>query len=155
MGCRNVRLWLRHFWARLSRENYMNITLFIMLISVTFIGLFLSSFTLHSFFKREIVYNQLNLSGEEILYTLFILIRLKHGLSVCNLFKYSLFSLNVEMHTYCYRRTHKTCRAGLKGILHSAAFPPLKTEGTFRCKCASVCKQTHNRLTLPCRCFGV
>ena len=48
----------------------------------------------------------------------------KHGLSVCNLFKYSLASLNVEMHTYCYRRTHKACRAGLKGPVCRGSFAP-------------------------------
>lgn len=66
---------------------------------------------------------------------------LKHALSVCNLFKYSLVSSNVEMHTYCYRRTQKACRVALKGwyaavlslplgMLNSIAFPPLKTEET-------------------------
>lgn len=87
---------------------------------------------------------------------------LKHGLSVCNLFKYSLVSLNVEMHTYCYRRTHKACRAGLRGwytaalllplgMLDSVAFPPLKTEDNFTCKCASVCagKQKHTAKQAP------
>lgn len=94
---------------------------------------------------------------------------LKHGLSVCNLFKYSLVSLNVEMHTYCYRRTHKACRAGLKGwytaalllplgILSSVAYPPLKTEETFTYKCESACasqhthrsKQTHTLMQMFC-----
>lgn len=82
---------------------------------------------------------------------------LKHGLSVCNLFKYSLVSSNVEMHTYCYRWTHKACRAALKGwytaalllppvTLNSVALPPLKTDETFTCKCA---KQTHTGKQAP------
>lgn len=85
---------------------------------------------------------------------------LKHSLSVYNLFRYSLVSLNVEMHTYCYRRTHKACRAGLRGwytaallfplgMLSSVAFPPLKTEETLTCKCASGCKQTHTAKQAP------
>lgn len=93
---------------------------------------------------------------------------LNHGLSVCNLFKYSLVSLNVEMHTYCYRWTHKACRAGLEGwytaalllplgILCSVAYPPLKTEETFTYKCANVCAPNiHievNKPALWCRCF--
>lgn len=81
----------------------------------------------------------------------------KQGLSVSNLFKYSLVSLNVGMHTYCYRRTQKACRAGLKGwytaalllplgMLCFVAVLPLKAaEETFLCKCASAHarKQTH------------
>lgn len=61
------------------------------------------------------------------------------------------------MHTYCYRRTQKACRAGLKGwytaalllplgMLCFVAVLPLKAaEETFLCKCASAHarKQTH------------
>lgn len=66
------------------------------------------------------------------------------------------------MHTYCYRWTHKACRAALKGwytatlllplgTLNSVAFPPLKTEETFTCKCVSVLsrKQTQTAKQAP------
>lgn len=81
---------------------------------------------------------------------------LKHALSVCNLFKYSLVSLNVEMHTYCYRQTHKACRAGLKGWYTAALLIPV---GMLNCvvkkpwhangKCVhtqtNTCSQTSSR----------
>ena len=85
---------------------------------------------------------------------------LKHGLSVSNLFKYSLVSLNVKMHTYCYCWTHKAYRAHLKGsyttalllplgTLISAAFPPLKTQENLYMQMREGSMHTHKQAHIP------
>lgn len=126
-----------------------------MLFSLTFFVFFFLTYFIcigfSSSFEKKKVWKRQNLfrNASHIIHSSSV----KLNLSVSKSFEYSLISLKVGMHAYCYCWLHKACRKGLKGCYtappllllprSALSFPPFAGKKNLCMQTGSMKNQTH------------